>query len=264
MNRRDGILFLAIVLCTGASARASDSLQVAPPAGILVLHTIPAGADAVLDSMVLGPTPLDTVRVTPGTHRLRIFAPSRNSWDPAVITDSMIVAAGDTIRRTYTVDRTVRVWSIPSGAEVVMGDSVAGTTPLALLLPARFSPPLAVRLAGYRPTEVRGDTLGSFASVVRLRPVDGGTGEPPWDLNGSFLRERRRETLLAGSAGLMVVSGVLAAAWKSKANDDYDAYLASGDPALLDATHRLDTRAGIALAVTQVSFLLLSYLLLSD
>ncbi len=263
MIGRIGYGFVAFVLGTVVPARASDSLQVSPAAGVLIVRSVPAAADVVLDSAFVGRTPVDSVRVSPGRHRLQLISPGRRSWDAATVTDSIDVAAGDTVRRVYTLHRPAWLWSIPSGAEVLLRDSVVGSTPL-MLAGTRALSLLQVRLAGYRAVEIRSDTLGSFASVVRLQPADGAATEPPWDMNGSFVRERRRETLIASSAGLMVLSGVLAAAWKNKANDEYDAYLATGDASLLDSTHRLDTRAGVALAVTQVSFLLLSYLLLSE
>jgi len=62
----------------------------------------------------------------------------------------------------------------------------------------------------------------------------------------------------------MVVSGVLSAYLKTKSDKDFDSYVATGDPNLLDSTHRLDRLAGVSLFVTELSLGALIYLLLSD
>jgi hypothetical protein len=62
----------------------------------------------------------------------------------------------------------------------------------------------------------------------------------------------------------MVVSGIVSAYLKSKSNKDFDSYIATGDPALLNSTHRLDRLAGVSLFVTEISLGALIYLLLAD
>ena len=66
------------------------------------------------------------------------------------------------------------------------------------------------------------------------------------------------------SASTMIASGVLSAYLKDRANGDFDQYLRTNDPALLSSTRRLDRQAAISLVVTQLSFALLTYLLLSE
>jgi hypothetical protein len=67
---------------------------------------------------------------------------------------------------------------------------------------------------------------------------------------------------LAG--GATILSGVAAAYFKIKADDRNALYELTGDPALRDETHRLDTAAGISLLATEIGFALLTYYLLSD
>lgn len=62
----------------------------------------------------------------------------------------------------------------------------------------------------------------------------------------------------------MIVSGVLSAYLKDQANREFDRYLQSRDPAQLTSTRRLDRASAITLAISQVSFAVLTYLLLSE
>jgi hypothetical protein len=73
-----------------------------------------------------------------------------------------------------------------------------------------------------------------------------------------------RTIALWTSGALTVVAGTIAAYCKISADDKNDAYVATGDAALLDQRRRLDLQAGIAFAATQVAFLVLSYLLLDE
>jgi hypothetical protein len=66
------------------------------------------------------------------------------------------------------------------------------------------------------------------------------------------------------SGGMTVAAGVVAAYSKIAADNRNDAYLSTGDPSLLSQRRRLDVTAGIALAVTQVAFAVLTYLLLGQ
>jgi len=62
----------------------------------------------------------------------------------------------------------------------------------------------------------------------------------------------------------MIGFGVASAYLNFEANKNYDLYVATDDQKYLDATHRYDRAALWSLALTQVSFGVLAYLLLSS
>lgn len=68
-------------------------------AGTLVLSTMPAGVDAVIDGDALGPTPL-TVQLAPGTHRIELKATGMRK------TLEITVAARQKITQTVKLTRT--------------------------------------------------------------------------------------------------------------------------------------------------------------
>jgi hypothetical protein len=77
-------------------------------------------------------------------------------------------------------------------------------------------------------------------------------------------RQNGRTIALYASGGVAIAAGIAAAYFKISADDRNDAYLMTGNPALLDERRRLDTAAGIAFAATQLGFAVFSYLLLAE
>jgi len=65
------------------------------------------------------------------------------------------------------------------------------------------------------------------------------------------------------STATAVVSGVLAAYFKMKADNNYGEYRLSANSGLLDNIHRYDTASGVALGVSELSLAWLAYTLLS-
>ncbi len=66
------------------------------------------------------------------------------------------------------------------------------------------------------------------------------------------------------AGGVMVLSGALSAYFKTTSDNKFDAYIINREPMLLDQVHRLDTWAGVSLVVTEISFAVLTYFLLSN
>jgi len=85
------------------------------------------------------------------------------------------------------------------------------------------------------------------------------------------LRDKRTAESRAGAgwttyaaAASTISFGIASAYLNYEANKNYDQYVATGDQKYLDATHRYDRAALWFLALTQVSFGVLAYLLLSE
>lgn len=71
---------------------------------------------------------------------------------------------------------------------------------------------------------------------------------------GRHIRERR----------CLYLGGIGAAYLKIAADSRQEAYLATGDPALASERRRLDTMAGVSLALAQAGIIVLSYLLITE
>jgi hypothetical protein len=163
----------------------------------------------------------------------------------------------------------VELASEPSRAEVYVGDSLVGHTPMRL------------RGAMLDSVHVWFPSRGAWDAQVR-RPD---TAAPPADMGVVLLRfdaRRMFEAVPAGRAnvlgdelripsasvlipaGLGLAAGVAAVVFKQHADGLYDDYLRSGDESLLSQTKKYDIYAGVSLALLQVGLGYLIYRLFDE
>jgi hypothetical protein len=172
------------------------------------------------------------------------------------------------------------VRSDPEGAEVYHGDALLGKTPIDHVPVGegnqvlRFFYPSA---RAWNPIS-KTDTLvvplhQEITSLVEL----GARSEYGILKSTTVTLEKNPDLFLANSndnvtrlwmgyaaGATMILSGVLSAYLKNQSDKDFDSYIATNDPSLLASTHRLDTLAGTALFLAEISFGVLTYLLLSQ
>ena len=269
-NRLLRIVILFVAGTIGVTAQETRPNSVSQPdsvpgmaaTAILDISTEPQGAEVVLDSLLLGKSPIMQARVAPGGHTLTVAYPSLLDWNAYVVRDSMDLAPAAQVSRLYTLQTPMRVDSRPQGAAVLAQGGLVGTTPLYGKFPARVgalvlaapgcdtaTTTTAALLSLQAPLDLRSSTHAS--SVVRSLAIDES-------------KERVSDWPAFAAASVMIASGVLAAYFKDQANRNFDAYSTSGDAALLSRTRSQDRISGTALVVTEISFGVLSYLLLSD
>ncbi len=251
------LLVLAAALAPHAWAEKSglNIWRTAPDStGSLRIESEPPGADVMLDTVYVGPAPLEQHGLREGTYRVRIIAPSLDAWPAAVWRDTVTLRGGEILTVRPALMPPLLVDSRPQGAFVSVGDTVLGTTPLRLV---RAGTPATVHLSkeGFDSVDVSIRNLLSMP-VVSLRPRNG--------LEILSPREERPEWLLYGSGTVMVLSGIVTAVLKDRANRSFDDYLRTGNPASLRTTRRYDRVSTASLIVTQLAFCALSYTLLSD
>jgi hypothetical protein len=104
--------------------------------------------------------------------------------------------------------------------------------------------------------------VGQLVRIL-LRPVAGDHG-----LNPEALQSPERGSNAAWStyaaAASTVGFGIVTAYFKHEANRNYDLYVSTDDPKYRDATKKYDRAAVWTLVITEMSFGLLAYLLLSE
>jgi hypothetical protein len=258
------VLALAVVMFPIFAQSQNSTDPETPHLTTIEIRSNVMDAEVVLDSVHVGVTPLPPMQVTPGPHVLSLIHPERESWLTQNITDTILVEEGTSRVLRYHFTRRFIVNSQPFGAEVVLNDSLVGTTPCVLTL-HREDPgqPMVVRKQGYEPfNTILGSTSGSLMDVSLKRV---------WNPSGELETVFREEMRTSGSTARLyvtgaatIVAGTLAAYFKVKADDRYQSYLASRSPALLSETNRFDAAAAIALAATQISLGLFTYFILSD
>ncbi|HTP12339.1 MAG TPA: PEGA domain-containing protein [Bacteroidota bacterium] len=174
----------------------------------------------------------------------------------------------------------VSLQSNPEGAEVYLDTVFLGKTPLSRVMVSAGQGVFRVFYpqAGLWGATMNADTVtiqrGAESTVVidlQEAPLPGPrrafvpmTQANP-DLFLSTPGQRNSRLWIGSAAGATsVVAGILSAYLKNKSDHEFDTYVATGDPALLNSTQRLDRWAGISLFLSEVGLGVLVYLLLSD
>jgi hypothetical protein len=246
-----------------AQTPASDSLVSTNAATLQILSDIDS-ARVLLDTTFAGVTPLTIHQVPPGMHRLKLLDRDVSNWLIAPIHDSVLVRAGETKTLRYTFGRSLTLTTLPSGAEVLEGDSVIGTTPFFLRVQdAPREVLLTLRKVGYETTQANvTDAVRNPLIIPLKKSWDSGTDLESELVSGGSGSSRKTGLYISGI--VTVLAGGAAAYFKIKADEDNDQFLATQDPAFRSQTQRFDTLSAVSLVITQLGFGVFSYYLLSE
>jgi hypothetical protein len=197
----------------------------------------------------VGRTPLTIDSLAAGLHRLRLIHPDMSNWLTIPVEDTIRLSPDEHRTLQYTFEQGRSIVSIPSGAEVVIGDSVVGTTPLTFLpgqIPA--GSPVRLRKTGFSPASADFSPATRGVLTVTLIPERGIPAPTEEDLVPAPWLGR-----LVIPGAVAVLSGGLAAYFKIKADNHQTAYLATGDPSQQSERDRLDNMAAVFLVAMQAS-----------
>lgn len=245
------------LLAIHAAAQSADSART--NAAALRISSEPDSAIVFLDGTRVGSTPLVLERLVPGPHTIRLVVGDPGNWFSDVTRDSLSLEPGSDRQIHYRLDHRFAIMTAPSGAEVLIGDSVAGTTPILVSYELARSGSLQVRMKGYAGVSVTVPPGGGSAVVLQLTPEQ---GAGPGDLQPAEAGSRLTSILI--SAGSVAISGVAAAYFKVSADEKNTRYLDTGDPTLRTQRDQRDMDAAVALVAMQVSLALLVSLLLAE
>lgn len=251
--------FLSILVLTLCAFPVSPAQAQPDPGPVLTLTSVPEGLRVYADSLFLGTTPLYRIPVTPGPVRLNIFSADTTYWFSSCVVDSFFAGDSGTVTRHIGFPKWVRVVSEPSGAEVLLGDSLLGTTPLLGFVPSETAY-LTVRAEGHEPTRIF-LTRELHSSVRADLRYEGAGGAPAPVYLSRDVGESYSAVYIATASA--VVAGAAAAILKSRADRYYDEYRATGSDRDLDRVRHYDLLSGFALAATEISLGYLLYDLLS-
>jgi formylglycine-generating enzyme required for sulfatase activity len=139
--------YIASVEIQGAGAGQELKAALQPSWGTLQISAIPAAARVTIDGVESGVTPT-VVDAPSGVRQVRISAPGLKSWQ-----SSIVLKAGEALNvgpiTLGQPDAHLRLVSVPSGAEVTIGGTHRGRTPMEVELPAGIQHELVVNLPGY-------------------------------------------------------------------------------------------------------------------
>jgi hypothetical protein len=207
----------------------------------LSVLSVPEAAEVMVDSALVGVTPVRDLNLSGGMHELRVAYPSFRDWNASVHRETLRLAPGEEVTTSVEFGTVLSIHTIPSGAEVLYEGQSLGTTPLYYRSPVALRSALLLRKDRYEektidpsgtrlivPLTLRGDSAVLSDVVVQ----------------SATERIQPRWATYTAAAGV-VISGVAAA------RD-------------LHATERLDAYSAASFIVTQISFAALTYFLLSE
>jgi hypothetical protein len=240
-----------------------DSAAMNGATGRLTVRTDIDSALVFLDTSRVGLTPLVIEDVQPGIHRLKVVHPDVTNWLTGSIVDSIQIHAGEEKTFQYDFSRRYLILSVPSGADLMVDDSLYGTTPFLLTLSGNDSVrALTLREPGYEAGRV--DLSGARRGIVTvaLKRLPGAPlseevleEEAPGANHGAWR--------LYAAGSITVGFGAAAAYFKIKADNRYDEYLSNSTGASRSQVQAYDTASAICLVVAEAGFCMLSYFLLA-
>ena len=253
-----GLLVLGFANAAFSEDAASDSTKLRGNS-TLTIQTTPESVWVILDGKKVGTAPLEIDSISAGPHTLKLQHRDVTSWFADPLEDTVVIREGEHRILRYALHTKYFLTTTPFGADVVLGDSVIGETPfIAATGLARRE--LVLKKPGYEPMIV---TLSSQPIIsTSLTRVWQKEERPSYFVESSETGSNTTGLYISGAA--TVLSGVAAAYFKVKADDRYQQYASTGNAHFLSQTHRLDTAAGISIALTQISLGLFTYLILSQ
>jgi hypothetical protein len=248
--------FLFLILCIHAVLIGQG--QVPDSLAKMTIYCAGEKADVFDGMRLIGTTPLENVSIEPGFHLLQYTPAGINSWSPAALSESVFIAAGDSLRRDIELPSQFFISSEPYGAAVMNGDSVLAYTPAILWLHSDVKT-LCMRKSGYDDMEilVTRSYPDIHAVLTQNQEID------PVQQSMEIVKSSGRSNLsIYATASVAVVSGVVAALSKIKADKYYDDYRATGNEGNISKIHSFDRISGISMAIEEVSLAALAYFLL--
>ena len=207
------------------------------------------------DTTLLGETPLSQL-FPAGRHIIRFASPGKD-WNTFSVAETIMVQPGDTLVRNIAVPTYYSVTSEPYGAQVIMNDSVIGSTPF-LLVSTTETQSITLVKEEYEPENIFLSPDLPHVHIL-LKP------QPEKSLPRSYLSNPKpyNDTPIYLSTAATILGGITAAYCKVKADNLYAEYQQTGDASLISRVKSYDTASGIALGLSEAGLVFLSYLLLS-
>ncbi len=225
----------------------------------LTVRSSPDSVFIYIDTLLIARTPIDSVIVQEGTHVIVAVHPDADIWEYQSMRETLSVHPSEHIFRTFNFPPVYHITSTPFDAAVEFGDSIVGSTPL-LLVMNDDKKDVKVFKEGYEPASILLEA-GRPEIHVQLTPLTGAVNTSRSIYLANIQSKNNFPVYL--STGTTVLTGVLAAYCKIKADSYYADYQRSGDPLTLNRVKTMDAVSGVSLAASEISLLVLSYFLMS-
>jgi len=201
-----------------------------------------------VDNKFLGIGKNIDLKIEEGIHTIFLTENIRQ-WDAEIIKDTISIEDSDELVLEYNFKERNLVNTIPQDVYIYDQDSLIGFTPTYIetgLLSLQLEKP------DYKTISVDYNEISNGKT-----PELQFTGEPPkTSFYGSTLF-----TVLLGTA---IALGATTAYLKLEADDNFEEYLITGDPELIDKVDQYDLASGTSLVLMELNVALIIYLFLSE
>ncbi len=248
MLKRSLAYSLVVVAVTCGSVPAQDSAF----AWLRVESNLPTSL-VLVDSAYVGRADRSLLRVPANSVRIVLVPAEVGAWDLPQPGEDLSIAAGDTLALVMDFRYQYRIDSSPFGARVSVpaeGGLVLGNTPLVYSTKTPLLNALLLVRSGYANAEIQPGINVINRHSVALTLLD---RDVPDDLAVEWApRSSKNKWITWAAAGLAVAGGAVAVNFKFKADEEYDRYLETGEPAIKEQVDRYDTYSYVALGAMQV------------
>ncbi|MBI5475279.1 MAG: hypothetical protein HY964_00915 [Ignavibacteriales bacterium] len=217
-------------------------------------------AEIFLDSISIGITPIETYKISPGTHHIKAISLPCSNSNQNIYLDTINLSSGVSLKKEIELHRGSAIHTEPFGANLFFNDSLIGTSPF-ILPDLKDGSVLKIKRPGYSDTSIFLSENLSITKIL-LQPVfkKGEAGHSEYLINNGA-----KSTLpLYISGGTAIAGGVAAAYLKISADRLYNEYRMNQNDETLSKVKRKDTISAVSLIISQVSLVIFSYLLFSQ
>jgi len=214
----------------------------------LIIETNRNDAGLFFDNKFIGTGSDFTMEVDSGLHTIYISENIRD-WDAEIVRDTIQLSQSDSLVLHYIFKNKDIVNTIPEDVYVFENDSLMGFTP-------------ALIESGFLTLELEKPDYSSISISTEI--IESGT-KPELKYIGEPAREQfygsALFTILLGTA---IALGATTAYLKLEADDNFEQYLVTGDPELLEQVDSYDVSSGATLVAFELNVALIIFLFLAE
>lgn len=225
------------------------------------ITSVPADCWVRIDSVLIGKTPLNRVRLDPGRHIVNVYPPQQGVWNYQERSYALEIGPGETQTINAVFSTPVYINSIPFGAILLADSQALGNTPLYLPFEEYRGRRLMLQKRGFKDYHF---VLNSSGSVMARLEKDASyiEDEPKPKFLGMFPKRKLKSkfALLAAT----VASHWASFYFKNTADSNYSKYTRTADPQLRNRfwneTQKYDRFSEVSLGISYASLAGLIYL----
>ncbi len=257
------LLFFALLFFKTTALFAQTNLPDTSAHARLSVYSLEEGLPVFINGKAAGKTPLRKILLAAGHYEIVVPAAHDMSWLDEDWSERVALRAGDSLEVIARMKTGYRLNSVPYGAQVWLQGKFLGTTPYVLRLPESQTARVELRHPAYRamPIEVggRGETAWSKRNyeIVLEKDLDYAAASTQ-EHAGWRARIAKHRKLAYLSAAVSLAAGVGSVLLKREADEAYEQYLVSGDPAVREnyfaRAEKYDRYYGASFALFEVSF----------